>query len=123
MSRRDGAGRAAAERRGRRAEAVAALWLRLKGYGVLARRTRTPAGELDIVARRGGVLAVVEVKARADTATALNAVTARQRQRITRAAEAFRATRPELAGLQPRFDVIVILPWRRPLHIIDAWRP
>jgi len=123
VSRRAARTRIRADRRGRRAESFAAWLLRLKGYAVLARRRRTAHGELDIVARRGGVLAVVEVKARDGLAPALDAVTPTQRQRIARAAETYRAGHPDLAGLQVRFDVIVILPWRWPMHIIDAWRP
>ena len=53
---------------GQKAETLAALWLRLKGYRILARRFRAPPGEIDLVARRGRVLALVEVKARADLA-------------------------------------------------------
>ena len=111
-----------AYRRGRRAEALAALLLRLKGYRVLARGFRTPVGELDIVARRGRVLAVVEVKRRATVAGALEAITPRQRRRIARATEAFLARRRELGDLTVRFDVMLVLPWRPPRHIMDAWR-
>jgi putative endonuclease len=110
-------------RRGLRAERLAAGWLRLKGYRILASRLRTPAGELDLVARRGDVLAFVEVKARGDAAAALAAVSTRQQQRIARAAEAFCATHPGLAGKTLRFDVMVVLPKRLPKHIMDAWRP
>ena len=59
-----------AERGGRRAEALAALWLRLKGWTILARRVRTPVGEVDLIARRGRTIAFVEVKARASAADA-----------------------------------------------------
>ena len=78
---------------------------------------------MDIVARRGRLLAVIEVKRRRDMATALAAVTARQQRRITRAAQAFLARHIGLADLDLRFDVIAVLPYRLPRHIKDAWRP
>ena len=110
-------------RAGRWAEGFAAGALRFKGYRVLARRVRTPVGEIDLVVRRGPVLAFVEVKQRPDLSAALEAVRPQQAQRIMRAAEAFVALRPELTDLQMRFDVVAVLPLRWPRHIIDAWRP
>lgn len=107
---------------GRRAEGIAAWWLRLKGYRVLARGLRLPAGEIDLVARRGRCLAFVEVKRRATEAAALEAVTPRQRQRIVRAAEAWLAQRPDLAGLDLRFDALLLVPGCWPRHLPDAWR-
>jgi putative endonuclease len=115
--------RAAAERAGRRAETLAVWLLRLKGYAILARRFRSPVGEIDIVARRAGILAFVEVKQRRQSEAALAALTARQRARLQRAALAFLSTRPAVAGLAQRFDVVLVIPWRRIIHIIDAWRP
>lgn len=109
--------------RGRRAETLAAWWLRLKGYRILARDLRTPVGEIDIIARRGGVLAIVEVKARDNLAAAADSLRPRQQGRIERAAGAFLASRPALARLQPRFDVILMAPGRLPRHLPDAWRP
>ncbi len=103
-----------AERWGRRAETLAVWRLRLAGWTILERRARTGAGELDIVARRGTVLAFVEVKARGDLAAAMEAVSAHQRRRILRAAAIWRARRPDVDGLQTRFDVIVCAPWRWP---------
>lgn len=111
-----------AYRYGRWAERLAAGWLRLKGYRIVARNLRGAgggAGEIDILARRRDVLAVVEVKARA--AAADEVVSARQRQRLQRAALAQAARLgPEL---QLRFDLMLVLPWRWPRHIMDAWRP
>lgn len=115
--------RRAAERRGRRAETLAALVLRLRGYAIVARRLRTPVGELDIVARRGPALVIVEVKSRRTAERAAEAVTGRQRRRLQRAAEWLIATRPDLAGLEIRFDVMLAGPWRPPIHLVDAWRP
>lgn len=113
--------RARAERAGRRAEAVAAWWLRCKGYRVVARRSRQPVGEIDLVVRRGGTLAFVEVKARATRAGVAEAVTARQQNRIARAAESFVARDAGLQGLVLRFDVMLVTPGRLPVHIPNAW--
>ncbi len=114
--------RRAAYRRGHAGETIAALWLRLRGYRILARRYRTPVGEIDLVARRGGVLVFVEVKRRADRAAGLEAVTPAARQRIARAAELFLRRGPRLSELALRFDVIVVTPWGWPHHVADAWR-
>ena len=112
-----------AETRGRGAETAAALWLRLKGYRVLARRMKTPAGEIDLIAQRGRILAFVEVKARATADAGAEALRPRQRDRIARAAEAYVRSRPDLAGLDWRFDLIVVTGGWRPRHLTDAWRP
>ncbi len=114
-------GRRRAWVRGRRAESLCALLLRLKGYRIVARGFRAPVGEIDIVARRGNVLAVVEVKVRRDEATAAEAITARQRRRISRAAALFLSARPGLASLDVRFDVMLVVPRRLPIHIMAAW--
>ena len=110
-------------RRGLRAETVAALWLRLRGYAIVERDVRSSLGQIDIVARRGRVLAFVEVKQRASAETAAAALLMRQRRRIERAASGYLAQRPALAGLDIRFDVVALSPWRRPRHIVGAWRP
>ena len=99
------------------------LWLRLKGYRILARNFRVPVGEIDVIAGRGRILALVEVKARADLATALAAVAPRQWQRIARAATWFAAADRRAADRDWRFDLMVIRAWRRPRHLVDAWRP
>lgn len=109
-------------RLGLRAETVCATVLRLRGYRIVERRLRSPVGEIDILARRGDVLAVIEVKARGDLAAAAEAVTARQRQRLVRAAGWILSIRPDLARLQVRFDVMLVAPWRLPRHVMDAWR-
>lgn len=110
------------ERYGRHAETLCRFSLRLRGYRIIASRLRTPLGEIDIVARRGDTLAVIEVKARADWAQANEAVSARQRGRLVRAAHAFLATNPQYAGLSLRFDVMLVTPWSWPRHLADAWR-
>ena len=111
-----------AERRGRLAELWCRWHLRLRGWRILVRHWRCPAGEIDIVARRGGIVAVIEVKARRDLASAAAALPPRQRRRIARAAEAFLKTRPELAGLALRFDVMLVETLRPPRHLPGAWR-
>jgi len=116
--------RLAAEKRGRRSETVAALLLRLKGYRILGRRVRTHAGEIDLIARApSGPICFIEVKARADEARAADAVSQRQRGRITRAAALYLASRPELARDGARFDVVTVSPRSLPRHLRDAWRP
>jgi len=114
--------RRAAYRRGHSGELLAALRLRLAGYRILARRYRTKVGEIDLVARRGGIVAFVEVKRRDTAADALEAVSPRSRARIRRAAELFLQRHPALAPLALRFDVMVITPWSWPRHVVDAWR-
>lgn len=108
--------------RGRRAETLAAWWLRLKGYRVLARGFRVPQGEIDLIARRGRLLALIEVKARASLDEARAAITPHQRQRIERAATVFLQRHPALTMLDIRFDAVLLAPGRRPRHIMDAWR-
>ena len=111
-----------ARRRGRLAEAMCRWHLRLRGWRIVASGWRCPSGEIDILARRGGVLAVVEVKSRGDLGSAADAVLPRQRRRIARATSAFLLARPDLAGLAPRFDVMLVAPFRPPRHLADAWR-
>ena len=111
-----------AERRGRSAELLCLWLLRLKGWRILERDLKLPVGEIDILARRGSVVAAIEVKARADWDTAAHALTPRQRRRIARALEAYLARRPDLARLSPRFDVILLVPGRLPRHLVAAWR-
>jgi putative endonuclease len=113
--------RRAAERHGHRAENRAALALRLKGYRILARRFRTPVGEIDIIARRGRTIVFVEVKARATRDAALLAVTPAGRSRIIRAARFWLGRQPGAAGFDLRFDVILVMPRRWPAHMQGAF--
>ncbi|MBM3597174.1 MAG: YraN family protein [Alphaproteobacteria bacterium] len=107
---------------GRRAELLCTLALRLKGYRIVARDLRTPVGEIDIVARRGRTVAIVEVKGRGDPSAAGEFVQPHQRRRIERAAGWLLQAHPEWAALDWRYDVILVEPWRPPRHIVDAWR-
>lgn len=110
-----------AERRGRRAEALAALWLRLKGWRILARRARVPGGEVDIVARRGRTLAFVEVKARGSEEAAGFALDALRIRRVVAAAERL-APRYMRAGDEVRIDAMFVTPGRLPRHLPDVWQ-
>lgn len=112
-----------AERRGRWAEHLAALILILKGYHLLDRRARTPAGELDLVAQKGDALIIVEVKARQAVEAARQSITPYQRRRIERAAALYRARRPTLRPLAIRYDQILFAPWHWPVHQRGAWIP
>jgi putative endonuclease len=114
--------RQAAERRGHRAERHAALLLRLKGFRLLARRYRSPVGEIDIVARWARLLVAVEVKARGNLETAAYAIDKRQQKRIARATEHFLAANPFYSDHQIRFDAILVAPGKLPQHTPDAWR-
>src|SRR5262245_52202868 len=110
-----------AEMRGRRAETVAAWYLRLKLYRVIARRYRTPVGEIDLIARRGKTIVFVEVKERASDAAIFEAVTPASRKRIARAAELWLTSHPAAAGFNQRFDVILASPGRLPRHLVSAF--
>ena len=114
--------RHAAQVHGLRAETWAVWRLRLAGDRVIARNFRVPSGEIDLIVRRGGVLAFVEVKARDTYDAAALAIQPPQQARIRNAALAFLARRPDLAGLSPRFDVVLVTPGGVPRHLCDAWR-
>lgn len=92
-----------------------------KGYRILGFRLRARQGEIDILALRGPVLAVVEVKRRASLEAALEAVTPDQRARLRRAGLALAAGRPGLKNRTVRLDLFALAPGRRPRHIPDAW--
>jgi putative endonuclease len=113
--------RVAAFRTGLSAEGRAAAYLIAKGYRILARRFRTPHGEIDIVARRRQLLAFIEVKARASLDEAAYAVTLRQQQRIIAAAQGWLMMHPEHADFEFRFDAMLIAPRRLPRHLIGAF--
>lgn len=118
-----GAYRRAAYLWGLSAETRAALLLRLKGYRILDRRFRVPAGEIDLIARRGTVVVFIEVKARASLDAAIEAVTPRAIERIGRAGHAFIGRHPAYASFDQRFDLIAVIPRRWPVHIVNAFEP
>jgi len=113
--------RVAAFRAGLSAESRAAAWLIAKGYRILAKRFRTPYGEIDLVARRRNLIAFIEVKARASLDDAAWAVTPRQQQRIINAAQAWLIAHPEHAEFDMRFDAMLIAPRSLPRHLLAAF--
>src|SRR5436305_566936 len=113
--------RVAAFRTGLSAESRAAAYLMAKGYRILAKRFRTPHGEIDIVAKRRSLLAFVEVKARATLDDAAFAVTPRQQGRIINAAQVWLMSHPEHAEFELRFDAMLIAPRRLPRHVLAAF--
>lgn len=116
-----GAERATSFQTGLSAERRACLYLSAKGYRILARRYRTPHGEIDVVAKRRATLVFAEVKARNTLDDAAYSVTSRQRQRIAAAASLWLAAHPDHANLDCRFDVILIAPKRLPRHLEAAF--
>jgi putative endonuclease len=113
--------RVAAFRTGISAEGRAAALLMAKGYRILAKRFRTPHGEIDIVAKKRNLIAFVEVKARASLDEAAFAVTPRQQARIIDAAQGWLVAHPEHADFELRFDVILIAPRHLPRHLLAAF--
>jgi len=106
-----------AHRKGHRGEWFAALALTLKGYRVVARRYRTPLGEIDLIARKGDVVAIVEVKARRTLEEAMEAVAYTSQGRIDGAATLWLSRQKDYARLSLRYDLVAILPRRWPVHV------
>ncbi len=111
-----------AERRGRQGEDRAAAWLTLKGWRILGRRVKTPRGEIDLIAKRAGVVAFIEVKWRAKKADLDTAI---DEYRLSRVAAAVECVAHEFAGQGEdiRIDVILLAPASLPRHIVNAWMP
>lgn len=111
-----------AERDGRAGEGRAALWLQMKGWCVLDRRRKTPLGEIDLVCKRGNIVAFVEVKWRKSAAELDYAI---DEYRLSRVAAAVEAVAHEYAtdGEDVRVDVILLAPNSFPRHIVNAWQP
>ena len=112
--------RLAAEKRGRQGERIAGWWLRLKGWSILDRRVRTPAGEIDLIARRGAMVAFIEVKARKTGASLDEAIDERRLHRVAAAAEAVAALYLK-PGDDMRIDVMLLAPGRPPRHLENVW--
>jgi putative endonuclease len=108
-------------RRGFRAETIALLYLMAKGYRPLARRYGGKGGEIDLIVRRGEAVVFVEVKARDELDAAIEAIGPGKQRAFTRAAARWLANNPWAATLDLRADAILILPWRLPRHIVDAF--
>jgi putative endonuclease len=108
-------------RRGLWAEFLCWMTLWLCGYSVLARRYRTPMGEIDMIARHGDTLVFVEVKARPTYTEASEAIRPAQRDRLKRAAACYLSQHPKYNGLTLRFDALLVCPKALPWHIVSAW--
>lgn len=111
-----------AYRKGHRGEWLAALALMLKGYRIVARRHRTKLGEIDLIARRGDLVAIVEVKARPTLIQAMDAVGFEARRRIEGAADLWLSKQRDAARLSIRFDIVAVLPRRWPVHVENAFQ-
>jgi putative endonuclease len=109
-----------AEARGRRAETLAAWWLRLQGWRILARRARVPGGEVDLIARRGRTLAFVEVKQRGSEEAAAWALDEYRLRRVAVAAERL-APRYAREGDTIRIDTLFLVPGRLPRRLVNVW--
>ena len=110
-----------AEQKGRTAEQIAVWFLRMKGYSIVARRVRTPKGEIDIIARRGATCCFIEVKARKDFASGILSVSQRQTRRIVAAARWWQATTQISGNVTSRFDIILVKPYLSVKHITNAF--
>ncbi|QGM99302.1 YraN family protein [Methylocystis parvus] len=113
--------RRAARAYGLQAETIATLWLRARLYAILDRNFRIKDGEIDIVAKRGGTIAFVEVKARGDLEEAFIAITPQKQRRISRAVNRWVATHPFAMNCTLRGDAIFIAPGKLPRHLEDAF--
>jgi len=110
-----------AELFGRRGEDLAAWYLQAKLYRIVARRFKTPLGEIDLIAERFGVLAFVEVKTRQRREDELDALLHVNRQRLVRAAQFYLTRNPKLVERPMRFDVIFLAPFSWPRHVRNAF--
>ncbi|MEO1207815.1 MAG: YraN family protein [Pseudomonadota bacterium] len=107
-------------RRGLWAERAVCVVLLAKGYRLIAQRARTPFGEIDLIAVRGQRISFIEVKARRSMAAAEASVSNKQRQRIKRAATSWLNDKPQFHEHEITFDLIFVLPWRLPHHIVNG---
>lgn len=110
-----------AYRRGHSSEWLAAVALMVKGFRIVARRYRTKLGEIDLIARRGDLVLIVEVKARRSLIEAMEAIAHQSERRIEGAADLWLARQPDYARLSVRFDMVAVLPWRWPVHVENVF--
>lgn len=108
--------------RGRYSEWIAAGALIARGYRIQALRYRTKGGEIDLIARRGDLVAIVEVKARPTLFQAIDAVSPAAERRLEAAADLWLCRQPDHDRISLRFDIVAVLPWRWPVHLQDAFR-
>ena len=111
------------QRKGYFAEWIARWFLRLKGYRILKTRFRIKGGEIDIIARRKDVMAIIEVKTRPDMLTASQAISPQQQKRLIYTTHVFLQNYPHFLNLSVRFDALFIVPWQLPMHIRKAFEP
>ena len=111
-----------AEKKGHRGETIAAWWLRLHGWRIIAKRVKTPLGEVDLVARRARTLAFIEVKWRAKQSNLSYAITAWNLRRVA-AATAILAPKLARSGEDIRIDVLLLAPRAWPRHLTNVWQP
>lgn len=109
-------------RRGHRGEWLAALALMVKGYRIVARRYRTKLGEIDLIARRGDLVLIVEVKVRPTLVEAMDAVARLSERRIEAAADIWLSRQRDHGRLSLRFDLVAVLPRRWPIHVADIFQ-
>jgi putative endonuclease len=121
MAERPAASRRQAYRRGYRSEWLAAAALMVKGYRILARRHRTRFGEIDLIARRGDLVLIVEVKARRTLMEAMEAIAYESERRIESAADLWLSRQSDYGRLSVRFDMVAVLPWRWPVHVENVF--
>lgn len=110
-----------AYRRGHRGEWMAALVLMAKGFRIVARRYRTKLGEIDLIARRGDLVLIVEVKARPTLMAAMEAISHLSERRIEAAADLWLSRQRDYGRLSVRFDMVAVLPWRLPVHVENVF--
>ena len=110
-----------AQKRGNRGEWLAAIALRLKGYRIIERGFRTKLGEIDIIARKGDLVAIIEVKARRDVSSAVDAVGYEAQRRISNAANIWLSKQRDYERLSIRFDIIAVVPGNWPKHMPNAF--
>jgi putative endonuclease len=121
VKRKAPAARRKAERRGRWSEYLAAAYLLFKGYRIIALRHKTKWGEVDIIARRGDLVVLVEVKARASRQLAVDAVSYESQRRIRASGDVWLAKQPDAARLSIRCDIVAMVPGHWPFHIENAF--
>ena len=107
--------------RGLQAERLAALWLGVKGYKILAKRYKTPVGEIDLIMKRKNILAFIEVKARQTHDQALESLTPKMRRRIEKAA-LYYCSHNNVEGRELRFDLVTVQPPFFIHHLDNAWQ-
>jgi putative endonuclease len=110
-----------AYRRGHSSEWLAAIALIAKGYRIVARRYKTPLGEIDLIARRGDLVLIVEVKARKTLLSAMEAISGGAERRIEGAADLWLSRQRDFGRLSVRFDMVAVLPWRWPVHVENVF--